>query len=442
MTAEITIMNKSAVVLAADSAVTVGKDRIYKSANKLFTLSKVHPVGIMIYSNADFMGVPWESIIKIYRRNLGKKEFKTLEEYARDFLHYLESDRMLFPEEIQLKLYREFSKGYLSYIRELIRNKFEDEKIKSLEDSIQSGKEAKKVEEKKIFSDVIKKEWEDKNNLGILPNLKALKADSILTKHNKVLDELLNREFEKAPLNNTLRKKLKEILINNFLNDRFISYTGVVIAGFGSDEVFPSHCDFFIESIFENKLKHSELSISSAKSGASIQFFAQSDKGTSFIRGIDPDLLAYSKIKFNEFNQNLEQKLLKSLSKQIKKSSSKKVEKSVKALILGEAKEYNKNIVNYIEERSVRPIVNTVSSLPKDELASVAEILVNLTSFKKRVSGELETVGGPIDVAIISKGDGFIWIKRKHYFEPQLNPHFLETYFQEIDNGQKTTARK
>jgi len=28
-----------------------------------------------------------------------------------------------------------------------------------------------------------------------------------------------------------------------------------------------------------------------------------------------------------------------------------------------------------------------------------------------------ETVAGPIDVAIISKGDGLIWIKRKHYFD-------------------------
>ena len=31
-----------------------------------------------------------------------------------------------------------------------------------------------------------------------------------------------------------------------------------------------------------------------------------------------------------------------------------------------------------------------------------------------------------MDVAIIGKGDGFIWIKRKHYFEPQLNPRFFQ----------------
>ena len=51
LTAEIIIMNKTAVALAADSAVTIGVEgkKTYNTVNKLFTLSKYHPVGIMIY---------------------------------------------------------------------------------------------------------------------------------------------------------------------------------------------------------------------------------------------------------------------------------------------------------------------------------------------------------------------------------------------------------
>jgi hypothetical protein len=45
------------------------------------------------------------------------------------------------------------------------------------------------------------------------------------------------------------------------------------------------------------------------------------------------------------------------------------------------------------------------------------------------MSLETETVGGPIDVAVISKGDGFVWIKWKHYFNRELNPLFVENYF-------------
>ena len=64
--------------------------------------------------------------------------------------------------------------------------------------------------------------------------------------------------------------------------------------------------------------------------------------------------------------------------------------------------------------------------MPKDELASAAARLVGLNSFQKRMSLTDETVGGPIDVAVISKGDGFIWIDRKHYFRPELNRHFFD----------------
>ncbi|MDP6474755.1 MAG: hypothetical protein QF894_07610, partial [Alphaproteobacteria bacterium] len=65
----------------------------------------------------------------------------------------------------------------------------------------------------------------------------------------------------------------------------------------------------------------------------------------------------------------------------------------------------------------------------KEEIAGLAEALVSLTSLKRRVSEDEETVGGPIDVAVISKGDGFIWIKRKHYFDPAKNPYSFDKYY-------------
>jgi len=56
----------------------------------------------------------------------------------------------------------------------------------------------------------------------------------------------------------------------------------------------------------------------------------------------------------------------------------------------------------------------------------MCESLIHLTSLRRKISYDVESVGGEIDVAIISKGDGFIWTKRKHYFDGDLNPQFLE----------------
>jgi hypothetical protein len=82
-------------------------------------------------------------------------------------------------------------------------------------------------------------------------------------------------------------------------------------------------------------------------------------------------------------------------------------------------------------DKFVNPLLDILISLPKTELASMAESLVSLTSLKRRLSDSAETVGGPVDVALISKGDGFIWIDRKHYFSPELNRQFFANYFRE-----------
>lgn len=63
-----------------------------------------------------------------------------------------------------------------------------------------------------------------------------------------------------------------------------------------------------------------------------------------------------------------------------------------------------------------KKIREAIGSLTIGELAQVASTFVGFSSFEQQISMALETVGGPVDVAVISKGEGFIWIERKHYF--------------------------
>lgn len=67
-----------------------------------------------------------------------------------------------------------------------------------------------------------------------------------------------------------------------------------------------------------------------------------------------------------------------------------------------------------------------VEFMPKQDLAEFAEALVNLSSLQRRVNSGFETVGGPIDVAVISKSEGLVWVKRKHYFPRELNFRFFD----------------
>lgn len=61
-------------------------------------------------------------------------------------------------------------------------------------------------------------------------------------------------------------------------------------------------------------------------------------------------------------------------------------------------------------------------AMPFQDAIDLAEFLVDLTIKYSRFVLGPPTVGGPIEVAGISKHEGFKWIRRKHYFSQELNP--------------------
>ncbi|MGB3907323.1 MAG: hypothetical protein WBL02_02690 [Methanomethylovorans sp.] len=144
-----------------------------------------------------------------------------------------------------------------------------------------------------------------------------------------------------------------------------------------------------------------------------------------FMRGIDPFVFEFSISFLMEALKEFTEIMLKAGDKNANETHAFQMNSNIEKIVNG----FISNM-NYIQQKYyISPITNVVSVLPKDELASMAESLINLTSFKRKVSLDAETVGGPIDVAVISKGDGFIWIKRKHYFESELNPlYFINKY--------------
>ena len=108
MTCEIAIMNKQAVVLAADSATTVTQwingnkeERYFKGTNKIFELSSHHPVGMMTYAAANLQGVPWDIVAKDFREQLDSKSFNELDGYAQELFDYVKGHGQLYPAEFQ-----------------------------------------------------------------------------------------------------------------------------------------------------------------------------------------------------------------------------------------------------------------------------------------------------------------------------------------------------
>lgn len=439
MTAEIVIMNKEAIAMAADSAVTLSGEtdqKIFTSANKIFALSKYHPVGIMIYGSALFMGVPWETLIKIYRSELDRKNFDTLKEYAEDFIDFLKQSNEFFPESEQKKYFEESLYGYFFHIRKVIDSE--------IEKALLEKEEVTEEEIKEAISNVIKEHCDIWTTAELPSSISENLAEDLIDKYRTAIDEAKTEVFGDLPITQNTSDQLTEIAGNLFVkfpeNVSSSSLSGVVIAGFGAKEIFPSVQSFDIEGVINDVLKYkvdeSKCAEITFERLAMVVPFAQDDVVFNFMEGIErkyqiaiemdlyqlfeqyPEIIVDNIVKLDDDERN-------EIKERLKEISSKMFVQYIEGLKI------------YRRENFVDPVVNVVTMLPKDELAAMAESLVNLTSFKRKVSMERETVGGPVDVALISKGDGFIWIKRKHYFAPELNPQFFEKYYMEVDDGKK-----
>uniref|UniRef100_A0A914XZL4 Uncharacterized protein n=1 Tax=Panagrolaimus superbus TaxID=310955 RepID=A0A914XZL4_9BILA len=95
--------------------------------------------------------------------------------------------------------------------------------------------------------------------------------------------------------------------------------------------------------------------------------------------------------------------------------------------IIENAQDYIRdNVLNVALEDHAKPMRRVLGVLPIDEMAELAETLINLQSLKEKVTRPSETVGGPVDVAVITKCEGLIWIKRKHYFNLDINARYTQ----------------
>ena len=426
MTSEIAVMNSLAIALAADSAVTVEHPeghKIYNTVNKLFTLSKYHPVGIMVYGDAKLMGIPWEVVIKTYRSNLGKRKFDTLKEYAQDFIAFLESDSSFFPSSLQ--------EAYFSAIVNSYYNRIKSEIDEQVHDITECDGQIEFLRLQEIVTNTVQKHYEDWERMETLPFASDDWIEEVIEKYKKLILDAKGAVFEQQPISEESLDQLMKLSVYLLCKDSgWGNYSGIVIAGFGDVEVFPSLTEFLCQFIVNSKLKYKEARDIKIDFGndATIVPFAQQEMIKAFMEGVHPSYLDTLESYLTELFDQYPEKIVDAISQ---------VEESEKEPLIAKLKDLGKALLEeFIEQMKakrqidyVSPVVDTVSILPKDELAVMAETFVNLTSFKQKMSLDAETVGEPIDVAVISKGDGFVWIKRKHYFKPDLNWGFFENYF-------------
>jgi len=382
---------------------------------------------VMIYGAADFMGIPWETIIKQYRASLARRSFGRLDEYAKAFLRYIEANSSYFPAVRQETLCYALCKYWLTRLKARVRKKAES-----------ILKEQGSLPEhalKKIFVEVLREDVEHLKNRSKIPGFSQISPASLVRRYKTAIDRAITEETKQL-LGAISLASIREGCALAILRDLYWhSESGLVVAGFGVNEFCPCMSCYTLDALLAGKLRvienvHRRTQITSQGESATVVAFAQSEMVSLFMNGIDGEYAGFIG-SFVEQSFNMGYPLM--LEKVLEQYTTAEQRRSIKEKMESVGKDLSTKLRATMREYErvmhSDQIVEIVNHLPKEELAAMAEALVNLTSFKRHITKQAETVGGPVDVAVISRGDGFVWIKRKHYFTQALNPHFLANYF-------------
>ena len=417
MTSEILMMNETCVVLAADSAATVESEHSTKvfSTDKVFRLSDAQPIGVMTYGNAAVSGVPVSLLVESYRDGLEDRVFGSVPECAEDFKAFLslggrhegsktplitdahmdvQAGHMIIRTWNALldRVRERMDEGYApssgggSFDRVLRRCM--EESMSEMRASIPDAPDGTSVETNMARLKRVVSSWDSRPDSHDIP--------------------LAFGDFEEEIIDITAARMSAVECAGDF--------TGLVFAGYGTDENYPSFHEMRVGGLFDSGLQTKDIGgvAIDAENTSWIEAFAQRDVIDAYLTGMDKNLRTEI---VNQVAVLLDEATHTITAASDAKMSAEDVRDLNDILI----RFFNELLWNHSFHNYMWPVKSTLRFLSKNEMADLAESLIKFTSLRRRVSDDYETVKEPVDVAIISKHDGFVWVRRKLYFSSEFN---------------------
>ena len=407
MTAEVAVLNKSAVALAADSAVTIVVDGVQKSyqADKLFALKENEPIGVMFFGNAEFMGRPWETLVHMYRQSSRASRLSSIRSYIVDFLRFIKNETGYSTDD-ELGNATRIAMDAIDVCRRHVRDEARE---------VLMGRDARERrltsrERSVLFKKCLEARVAELSRTPLFRIAdRAMLSATVAVCWDRVapyIDDI----FSDFRVTNATRRLLESIVRLSLERQVMsTSSSGLVLAGFGTKEIFPTLISVEVDGCVAGaiRVRRAMRQNVGRRNPAAVMAFAQSEMVERFMDGVDPDFMGYLQ-SLEDLVYNFGKAALKARG-----ALTGHQDKALRSAAKKEVGEYRKRMHKFLHEYFSSPVVEAVAHLPRDDLATMAESLVSLTSLKRHVSSELETVGGPVDVAVLSKGAGFVWVKRK-----------------------------
>ena len=394
MSVGVCIINRNGIALAADSAGTfTGNRMFYNSMNKVFSLSNKYTYGAITCGNTSLHNVSIDQVLKEFCVYLDERDG------IEDFFDIVP----LFQEFIEIKKdYYRFnsaeSTDCISIISDIMNN---------------YGNKIKQVIETDGNSDSIDGIL---NEFGAIINsgsrIENYDVSGYIDKQYRVHYEQTTKNIVPDLAKYTDQYNRLWRLITDFFNLSLLKETqnpiSLLFAGYGSNDAFPKYVIMDVYTVVGGKLKCSiQERFEESNNSAKIIPLAQGDVVLTFCKGISDTFMSFIPKKVEEV---INEKIA-GLSGSFSAEQNEVLTRSFSTC----KDDISKAIIDLAQNDNVNPLFRSVQFIPLPEMAFLAENLVNITSLKRTYSldGNQLTVGGPTDVAVLSKGDGFVWIKNK-----------------------------
>lgn len=407
MTAVIGILNKEGAAIAADSAVTMTRGRrekISNSADKMVRLSDVQPISVMIFSNADFMAMPWDLIVRWYRHQRGKMEFPTLKDHANDFLDFLVRERFFCTDE-QNKEY--ILDVFDTFFRRL------DNDLPYLEDEDDQETMDRVVGQ---YREAFERKAEECRKKGVCPQFEDYTLESFREKWKDALYDYLEKH-----LTDRLVPVIRDVIVDSFYH--FVIHrndinTGLVFTGYGKEDKYPASLCVRVVLGFDGRLAcfvrpGDDVTISEDRPFAVLPY-AQTDVMMTLVKGVDPNLDS----ELCEAAEGAMKSMISRASTIMWDPCNQEISEVMGDIPYEDLlEEFKRNIHAKADKVRNRLVFSGVGKLPVRDMARLAEEMVSITAVKRHINFDDEGVGGLVDLAVITRDKGFTWLNRKGWYD-------------------------
>lgn len=409
MTSEIAVMNQRAVALAADSAVTLiagGTVVVRNEHQKLFNLVEGRPIGLMFFGMADLLGHPWDHLIEHYQKKVKPEPLANVRDYAASFVNSLDHLEEFFPGGRQADDYRRL---LLSVGRYLLRHA----------DDLRS--EDENANDTAIIERAIEQIWRfyqyrpDGTPRPDLPCFPEGFGRKVLNEHAALIDEFVTFAFGQYGIGAAAQQQLRDIAMFCVTKELFLEdVAGLVFAGFGAEERYPALVTYYVSAVVCGIVKRALAGADSVNNEqrSQLRIFADSSATTAFIRGIDSNLENWVYGNVQMMMHRLAGQLIEAFPNIDPAQKQAARDKFLHELGPRHFEAFYRTVAEYQQRIFINPVFHVLDVATKSELAQTARQLVELNVFKKRIMAQKETVGGHVDVAIISRDDGFQWASK------------------------------